>query len=499
MKKGNVKLIHLMEILNLTGSQLALYLNIDRTIVSKWRSNARPLTVKSSHYTSLISSLIKINKDQKAKTLERFFDKIYPNTDKNEPSYLETCIIMWLIEERASELIKESEHQINTNALYSAQIDIYQGNDGRRKAVDAVMDYCMALPPGQEIYLSEMEEMSWLFEDLNYASTCWMKLGNLLKLGHNITVVHNTSRQTKIIDELLKTWLPLYLTGNLTSYYSDDLELNGSQPSILMIHNHIAMQSTNNSSNTRNRHIVVYRDPQSIKNSYNTFISRLKLSKKLVSTYNTKGLSLKGFMMQLTMNQSDHNNVYSVSSFPLMVTLEKTTLLKILRENNIDEATIEIVCDTYDKTKASLFQDIETHFYRQHYNLTELERNISSNSIISSELSAYANQEIKLSPELFREHLLSTIKILEKYDNFNIALFPFDEYSLYSNASIYVKNSSIIYTLPQVTHKSIMISDQSFAVNGFFNQYEKIWNSLDEEMKDKSIIITKLKNIVKCK
>ena len=152
---------YIIDLLEISGKELASTINVDRTLVSKWKNNARPLKVNNPHFNNITNALISFNDKRNDAILERFFREVYPNTDRNEPDYLSTCLTTWLIGKDLGYFNSFNDWRRAKSSLYTTTIDIYKGNQGKRDAAIEFFNYALELPSGQEIFISDTEKMDW--------------------------------------------------------------------------------------------------------------------------------------------------------------------------------------------------------------------------------------------------------------------------------------------------------------------------------------------------
>lgn len=100
MKDMNSPLKYIMDLLKISGKELADYIFVDRTLVSKWKNNSRTFSPSVSHFNNVVKYLLLVNKEQKANTLERFFERIYPYEEKMNCDWLSSCLRTWLLENK---------------------------------------------------------------------------------------------------------------------------------------------------------------------------------------------------------------------------------------------------------------------------------------------------------------------------------------------------------------------------------------------------------------
>jgi len=209
---------YIIDLLEISGKELANFINVDRTLVSKWKNNARPLKEKSPHFNRITIALIAFNNNRGDAVLERFFREVYPNVDRNEPDYLYTCLNRWLIGKDLGNFSSFNDWRRAKSSLYSTNVDIYKGNQGKRDAILEFFNYALELPQGQEIYISDTDSFEWITEDMAFYQLYHSKLNDLAVKGHNIIIVYDPTQDPKAVSSFDYFRLSKYFSGKVTAF-----------------------------------------------------------------------------------------------------------------------------------------------------------------------------------------------------------------------------------------------------------------------------------------
>ena len=95
---------------------------------------------------------------------------------------------------------------------------IYKGTEGLREAVIRFLGNA-ALSETQEIWLYSDENMDWMTSDPDFRMK-WMRLmASCAKSGIKIRIIHNIDRGFDEMSDAIISWLPLYMTGMIESFY----------------------------------------------------------------------------------------------------------------------------------------------------------------------------------------------------------------------------------------------------------------------------------------
>lgn len=497
MKDINSPLKYIMDLLKISGKELADYIFVDRTLVSKWKNNARTFSPSVSYFENVVEYLLLVNKRQKANTLERFFERIYPYKENKNCEWLSSCLCTWLIGNDIGQYKEQLNRDVNKDYLYSASVDIYRGNIGKRNAVNSFFDYALSLDSEVEIFLSDMEDMSWLIENKQFFKIWQKKMGMILEKGHHITIIHNTGRNIESIFSIIFNWLPLYFKGNLSSYYHQNTNLNILTPSVYIIKNHLAIMSMNAGSNNKDRYTSVFKDPESVNQMEWIFENRLNFSTPLVELYEFSHRSIEKLTNTIIKLGQKKEQAYLFTPVPVFTTMSNNTLSEVLHDNNISGDLKKQCLAVHDGIQKFYLKDITKYFCRQFYDLDILYQMSDMDEFPYLELSEFALKPIIISNKQFKQHIMFLINLIKKYELFEVALLPLKKLKVPSNISIWVKSNCFVYSYPQFHGKSLTLSSESMTINAFFRKLEKTWENVPLINKDKDWVIKQLSKIIK--
>lgn len=449
---------YIMDLLEITGKDLSKKINVDRTLVSKWKNNARQIKPNNAHFQNVIMALIDFNKQRKDSILDRFFHKVYPNEDRNEPNYLEVCLHLWLDGHELGNFNNINDWRTSKNALYATNVEIFQGNQGKRDAIIEFFNYALEMPPGQEIFISDYESQIWLFEKPEYYQLYQSKIDQLIQAGHRITIIHHMA----MIEDDQKTiglrQFNIYYSGNVISYYNDSVKDVHMEPSLYIIHRQMALTSICNHNQPKHRYITLLRDPFSISHYVKTFVERLQNAKPLVSSFSLHANSLKGFQEEWRIMGLKSNMFYSVPQMPMPM-LSEDLLKQIFEENDIDLQTQNILLETYRQNQALFFNAIETHDVDLILDQKTIEEMMHSEQVPLHEISAIAKKPVTVSNALYRDIIKYACILQAKHKRLQISLLPFEDVKLIQDIALWVFEDRRLYTIQLNRNSNFVVSD----------------------------------------
>jgi len=484
------QLAYIMDMLDIVGTDLAVVLDIDRTLISKWKNGVRTLKPSSKHFNSMVEALIFFNSKNKSASLERFFGQVYPKEDKNEPDYLEVCLRIWLEGKNMGFFNSLNHWQTAENALYASKVDIYQGNQGKRFALIEFFNYASILPPGQEIFISDVEGSSWLEEDEAFANYYKDSINKLTQLGHNITMIIPENQATEKPTQRIINRIHSYFTGNITSY-SIDYDCKASLQSLYLIHRHMSLASSCATDDQNLRYITVHKDPFTVKHFVDLFIERIKLAHPLLCNYAIQGKSIDSFIETYDRSRVTTNFMMATPDFPLFM-LPHDILMDILDNHKVNHHRKQVVQKIYKHKKELLLKnihqyDIEVILSKCHFDQLKNETSMSHDA-----LTYLCQTEVRISKENILSAMVQWLNIMKKYDNVHIHLIDFSRIDILEDINLYVFEDHLIVATQLknyeyfITSESNIVLDQvQWALKDLLmhqednNEFEKYCSSLN--------------------
>ena len=128
---NNNKFSYLLNLLQISPSQMAEYLNVDRTLVSKWKNGTRSISVNSDYFNKALEFLVLRNKALNANLLENLFSSIYPelDTEVNHNSYLIKSLRNYILNDNTEHKTSQQQDNIAPNSVYNASVPIYNNEE----------------------------------------------------------------------------------------------------------------------------------------------------------------------------------------------------------------------------------------------------------------------------------------------------------------------------------------------------------------------------------
>jgi len=226
----------LMDLTGLTNIQLSRITHTDPSLISRYRNGVRT-PASNPALSAGISSILydRIIKAGKESELSKAMNMPIPELDDEE-------FYMWLYgkSEHFDDYISSAEGLLGifdsfTAPSYPASLipagddyappvtdngdeDLYYGIEGLRQAVIRFLSAALR-SHATDMYLYSDEDQSWLTGDPEFISKWASLMYACVSGGTHIHIIHNVDRDLKEMNDAIKSWLPLYMSGMIEAFY----------------------------------------------------------------------------------------------------------------------------------------------------------------------------------------------------------------------------------------------------------------------------------------
>lgn len=499
------KLNLIIELLEINNNILAEVLDVDVSLISRWRTGNRLPSDRNKHLellcayfynraveTSKLYELMEIM-NQSVVTLKNDLEnvtevmKVWFNTHVSVDN---TPLIHDFINKLEFFSYHDTEHPIEElhgkiGYKYSVK-ETYYGNQGKREAITRLLTEAIDIEP-TTIYIFSDEAISWLTEDISFYFSWSKLLEQLLKKGHKIRILHTVYKSLNEILNAIEKWLPLYLSGSLEPYYYPKLQDGLFRHSIFIVGDQAALSSTSLVGKTDSCLNYYHTNKDNIKNLRESFDSLQEMCLPLMSIYTDTNRD-KYFdnvldFYKICNDTYNYNQTISTVTMPMELIGYIHEKAGCSRDNAVE----------FHKKRIEFFKDcIMKNKYTEIFSLPDV--NDINNGSVFFELTYYfPNGPYAYTKDQFRLHLLNVISMLETYENYHIILL--DE-KIFKDIRIMVKKNygSVISKLrPRPVAFKFYHEGLSEAI---FEYLAFKIKEANQKSYDRNVVITKLKNLL---
>jgi transcriptional regulator with XRE-family HTH domain len=328
------KLTTLMNLFKISNSKLARNINIDASLVSRWKSGERKISINSPHIPMLANYFLHVNAYHYQK---EYLDKIIaarlPEKERLDDASRVHVLADWLVsgeppesqpDEQPEQLAKSSSLIANIAGLLTGSIspqeqlasagladmqselsdlpagtdwqpaiipgktstyEVFSGRSGKRQAVLNLFYQVLQSESKLEIMLTSEDDTRWLMEDHNFTLMWYRLLMQVLEKGHQITLIHVLNRKTSEIMSMLNYWMPLHIAGSMHSYYYPRYGERRIRQTLFIIRHQAAVVSNTTVDYSGIESSFLFRDPSVIDQYTRLFMVHLSQCRPLFAVY----------------------------------------------------------------------------------------------------------------------------------------------------------------------------------------------------------------------
>ena len=497
-------LSELLRVLEISRSKLAKGINVDPSMVSRWITGKRALPPKSN-YLELISNYLSDNmintlQEENIKSIVTHFNiQVSIEDCSNMKEYIHKLLT-------ASQQETEIEHPNNTNKWNEHIPEASMSN-----SYELILGHSNIVEAGIELLKSALEKpcnsttpiITTFYTDLdsfgnfeNYDIEWNDVLSKVLKKGWNIKklirITENMDRNFKIINEL-KTH---FSTGRYDPYYINKYCFIDRAIDYIIVPTIGTLVCIGSQNNKRFDSAFLVKDQHTTCIIQGFLMQFFNQSSPLISSkYQTRNVDLASEIAEIEeQNGNRYAFKYGLSIITIPLNIFESYLLSKNRERSKEEITKQILY--HEKRLEGFYKQVENYKYYDICSKKSIEEMINFGN--------YHCYKIKISIVL--EHLKNVVYMLEKHDNYQIALLNDNQIKNVEGITCMIKDSHGVLMqnhnlLKQVScnnNKEISISIyEPIIVNAFKNYFMDLWNEIPSVNKKKPAVISWFKEKIK--
>jgi hypothetical protein len=454
------KLDILIEIFCDNSSKLARAINVDPSLISKWRSGVRNISPTSVHACLIAEYFAKKESMQYQKDALHNILKVHnPDIDINNHEELKNNLLEWLftnndqidtntrhdnsfkknnvsgLKSILSSKVPSSMLDINTlmingpgtpkgELVYS---NIYKGNDGKRKAILNIIQTMLTSHIPLECTFYDDTDIEWLIEDKEFILIIKQLVRRLAEAGHRITVFNHLSRDLTQTMRISSFWLPFYTCCNINFLYFPKYYTPLLNKTLCHVKNTIVMFSMNISTMAQTQ-TVLSTGPFIGEFAEEMFKASLTRCKPLGKLYSNKKIT--EFMNEVVKAEELPGSQYKMINCPSIITMPQYLYSKMLDKVTLTSYEKETRLEIYTKRINAFNKNIRDHKYMELINLnimdipehTESRQVFTYKSLEFFSCNTLSCNTLSCDFTDFADHLSNVVRLLKEYDNYEAIL-----------------------------------------------------------------------------
>lgn len=355
--------------------------------------------------------------------------------------------------------IKFDELKIPNIPFYITKIKSYYGIEEMKKGE---LDFFKGtvLTKNNNVFMCSDMPMEDMAKDVEFGKKWMFGIACMLKKGLHLDIIHNLDRPFNEMMLGLESWIPIYMTGQITPYYFKDIKTNIYQnltytsqtlalagESINGYHNKGKYYLTNNK-----KEVEYYQEKAK---------NLLKKATPLMEIYKEENIdSYNNFLKKYY--ETFEPRTRFLSSLPLF-TISDTLLTSILKRNKLKKSDINTILNYKNECYINYTNILNTSSITDNIHILTKEefKNSPSNLLLSD---IFYNKRITYTYEEYLSHLKETETFSKKNHN----------YKLNKLSSLTFKN----ITVTIVNKKFVIISKEENPTIHFIIRHPKLVNAI---------------------
>ena len=427
----------LLALANLSNIRLAKLLNIDASLVSRWRTGFSAPSAEELQDKLCRVLLNRINSQGNKKELAELLGLEYTVTEKDEQAL--NVLKDWLLSSRDtnSEIVENFlsaidgisfEGKISTlpfdMAADTKALDdkspYYTGNGGLQIAVLRFLGNAVK-NRAKELWLYSDQNMEWMTASKEFMLKWFSLMLECLKNGTKITVIHNIDRGVEEMTAAIKGWLPLYMTGGINSYYSTKLCGSRFTNTVFLEPDKACIFNCGVAGHTEKARYNYFTDKDSLDFCKEMYTLLMRDCKRLLKTV--------PHSLKQAPAISETEGVHIIQNVPSLATMPKELVEKIAGGN--DEILKE-----WELQKNRYEINLKNKFVHEYILLPDDEELFGRKVKIDTTL-----EKLYYTPEDFSLHIKHILEFWEKCDNYKLTVLPG---MLMKNCRLVIGENSVI-------------------------------------------------------
>lgn len=487
----------LLDHLNITTKELGNFIGVDRSLVSKWRTGTRKIDIHSPYFNKILDLMLLKNQQSNNHILEGLFCDIYSYFDSTtaDECILRRYIKRMILNNDFSKSYIETSHS-NKDFTYLATIPIYNGEDGKQKAIVELLDFVLIQKKHLRLsFIFSYISNAILFEDEIFRRVWIDKVISILAKGHTINLLFSPHN----IDKLILFLSPVLFHKNFHLYRINNIDDKLLRFSLHIVHNHMIVYTLKQTQKDNADYTSVFVDQLSIAAythlAENYLLNSTLILKKLAADLFYKYQNSSNLALNIDTYLSLHSSTYFYNLHPSNILMSEELYTEILQNNITNISEVQNALMHYSKRLNEFNHSLHTneviHFYPLQ-NLLKLNR---------QDIATYETPHtafypaLKLTSEQFKRHLQHIIQLLKQHSNFKICLTS--NFLFPSNPSLYCwcRTNDTVVMFDHNNPLNPLLSDEATFVNSISTLFEHQFMYIPSDFKDKDKVIQLLEEL----
>ena len=425
----------LIKELNINTNEMAKYIIFDASHISRIRyGKAKPSD--PIEFSSKICSYV-LAKYKNPEDINKLSLIIGCKTDDLSTNNFYKILLSWLTSENTSiknqisdflynldsfnlddyiKVIKFDQLKVPSIPFYKGKSKHYYGIEEMKEGELNFFKATVLSKSKADIFMCSDMPMEDMAEDTLFGKKWMFAIAMCLKKGHHLNIIHNLDRPFNEMMLGLESWIPIYMTGQISPYYLSNLKNN--------IYNHlnyvsepVALTGECISGYHNKGMYYLTTNKNEVKYYKEKCNQLLKKAKPLMKIYRENNIKEFELFLKKDENIISDRTRY-LSTLPLF-TISNELLINILKRNNFTESEIKKITQ-YKKEESKYINNIIKNNKINDYIYIIKENEFNNEKPILSLNNIFYNKKIYYTYSEYQEHLNLTRNYAKKEKNYKL-------------------------------------------------------------------------------
>lgn len=452
LKVFSEKLDILMNALHVSNTRLARFLNVDASLISRYRNGMRLLSAENQLVADIctyfstrtntqqqMADLLDIlnipSNDSPANNPQLLFDRLYQwLTEKQDISdtsvmdnfleKLDTFHADWNITLIPPESVIVTEGELHT-------IESFWGTAGIQQAVLRFLTLIAEQTTPRTLYLYSDLQMNWLTSNAAFAQKWASLMLTILSKGNRIKMVHTVNRDFNELFSAIEKWLPLYMTGQIEPYYCKNQKDSRFTHTLFIAAELSSIHSSCITGAEEEAEYILNTDTRNINHLAEQFQSLLASCSSLMQIFTSR--TVHQFTLRLTEFERQEGDVKALLSSLSISTMPLDLLTKMLDRAHVPSEAKKNALIYHENRTKRFYRSLSGNRVTEFSTLPAADQPFAG--IVCLDLPHFIlKTPIYYTPEEYSEHIKNIIQIINQNSQYHfrpLLVHPFKNIQLF--------------------------------------------------------------------
>lgn len=477
----------------ISSKQLANYLSVDCSLVSKWKSGKRKI---SSEYGHRIAELfLKLDAKNKYTRINQIcgFDISSDHVFEEQIQKLE----YWILSAAPVQGRNSLEQYLPANTE-SGSFYAFYGEEGKRSAVNIFLEYILGCEEKTTLWLYGREDNKW-FDDEDFIKSWQEKNIQIVQNHHNINVIHPIDRRLRQVANSLFCWLPIHLVGDARAYYIPQYLTPDIKETIFLAEDQVVIIGISSDRYTKKSVTYLTTNKAILQNCSAILQDIFSTSHNL---FEHMGFEQDGkFFTQFRKVIADNHKVFYFSGAPILYMLSLEMLEKLLAVNDLTEEMrrkCQIVIGQMSEESLSSVE--EKPFITYVIQIGQLRELLQMDFVMMRFLSHCVGFPVYAPKELFRDMMRMAAEKFLVSDGFEILLTDRTLIKSYDKVALCIKEKHMACIVGTQHHTEegacALVTTEDFTIAALYYSCQQFVESHSPNQREKETVYRDLLRLI---